>query len=628
MPPTRSRTAGLAVAVSLSFTLGFPAGPVVAAGSPVEVVEELITAVEDGRYEAVDTLVCEAERASVREMLEPAAAMDVDTAALVDSITFTVSDRAVELVAEDGDEATVRLTGEMAMDLGGADPEELARAMLADSLGEEPTDEDIETWLPLVTMSFTQSFPLDEEITLVQEGGDWVICGGLGVPADETDGSEPSVSEEGLCGLVAPAELNGLSQLSYDSSSGFGPYCTYSNSDYDAFHSASVSVEFNADAEYLAQAYGADEPIEVAGRSAWATGPDGYGANLVSQAGDDVLLVSVALPEDAPDDLDWLTQATRVTELFLPLMEEARILLVGPTPAPTPEPTPEISLCETLPLAEINELTGLGLDEAEGDPLYCNYTSSDGEPGYHVATVTIIEMPLDEYAAWLPDPVETSVGDLRAVAATGSLLVELPGGTHTLMVGGFVDPADEGAELTQEDLLSLLAERLAPAIDVPAPTVPAGQDFDLQGLEALIDENDGSSDELEPLPRPMCEYFDLDAVNRLGIIEVDVANSFFDGHCWLTSSDLMDGRGEVSAILDGLTIDDVRDWYEDGLDLTVAGRPAFAGDVDLRVETSAGGVNFSATLPEEALEAGWVASDVTIPLAELVVAAIEADLAE
>lgn len=628
MSPFRSRASRLIAAASLSLTLALPAGPAFAAGSPVEVVESLIVAVEAGDYEAVDTLVCEAERAATRAMLEPAAAMGFDLDELGAAITFSISDRAVELVSEEGEEATVRLTGEMAMDLGGADPEALARSMLAEGMGEELGEEDIETWLPLVTMSLTRSLPLDEEITLVREDDAWVVCGGLGDPVDEPEGFAPSVSEEGLCGLVQPDELSGLGELRYDSSSGFGSYCTYSNSDYEAFHSASVSIEFNADAEYLAQAYGADEPMEVAGQPAWATGPDGYGANLLTQAGDDLLVVTVTMPEDASDDLDWLSQATRVTELFLPRMEEARALLVGPTPPPTPEPTPEVSLCETLPLAEINELTGLGFDEAEGDSLYCGYTSSDGVPGYHLATATIVEMPLDDYAAWLPDPEEASVGDLRAVTIPGSLLVELPGGTHTLMVSGFIDPSGESTELTQEEMLALLAERLAPAIEVPTPAVTSGQDVDVAGLQALLEDPDATDGEAQALPRPMCDYLNLDVVNALGIIRVDVANSFFDQHCWLTSSDLTGSAGEVSAMLDGLSIGDVRAWYEDGFDTTVAGRPAFAADNDLRVETSAGGIIFDALLPQEALAAGWQATDVTIPLAEVVVAAIEADLAE
>ncbi len=630
MPPTRSRSIVLTVAACLSLGLVPAAGPVTAADGPTAAVDELIDAVEAGDFDAVDALVCEAERASVREMLDPAEAMGYDATALMAAITFQVEDRAVELVSEEGDEATVRLTGSMAMDLGGADPEQLARDLLADSLGEDLSDEDIETWLPLVSMSFTQSVPIDQEVTVVIENDTWLVCGGLGQPSDGSNVIEPSVSQEGLCGLVGPEELNGLGDVQYDSSSGFADSCTYSTSDHDTYHYATVSVDFGTDAGYLVQAYGADQELEVAGATAWATTADDYGTNLITQVGDDVLMVSVALPEDAPADLDWLTQAIGVTELFMPLMDEARDLLVGPTPPPTPEPTPEVSLCESLPLDELNELTGLGFDEAEGDSAYCSYVSSDGVPGYHMVTATLIDLPLDDYAAWLPDAQEAEVGELRAATVPGSLLVELPGGTHTLMIGGFLDPADEDLELTIEQLLVLLAERLAPAIEVPASGAGNEADLDLEGLEALIKDADGplAESDAAALPRAMCEYLDIDAVNALGIIEVDTANSFFHEHCWLSPSDPAAGYVEISALVDGLTIEDVRGWYAEGVDTTVAGMPAFAADDDVRVETSVGGINFNAVLPEAAIAAGHQSMDLLMPVAEMVVAAIEADLSE
>ena len=325
MPPTRSRSVGLIVAACLTLSLGLSAAPAVAADDPVDAVRQLIDAVEAGDFEAVDALVCEAERASVREMLDPAEAMGYDADAILQDITFRVEDRAVELLSEESDEATVLLTGNMAMDLGGADSEQLARDLLADSLGDDLSEEDIETWLPLVSMSFSQSLPIEQEITVVREDGAWLVCGGLGQPAEDLDyGIEPSVSEAGLCGLVLPDELSGLGPVQYDSSNGFADSCTYSTSDYDTYQYTTVSVEFGTDAEYLRQAFGADQSLEIAGAPAWATSLDDFGTNLITQVGDDVLMVSVVLPEDAPADLDWLSQATAVTLSLIHISEPTR----------------------------------------------------------------------------------------------------------------------------------------------------------------------------------------------------------------------------------------------------------------------------------------------------------------
>ena len=48
----------------------------------------------------------------------------------------------------------------------------------------------------------------------------------------------------------------------------------------------------------------------MAGAPAWAPGPDGFGTVLVTQAGPDIIVVTVGVPEDPPAGFDWLTQAT------------------------------------------------------------------------------------------------------------------------------------------------------------------------------------------------------------------------------------------------------------------------------------------------------------------------------
>ena len=84
----------------------------------------------------------------------------------------------------------------------------------------------------------------------------------------------------------------------------------------------------------------------------------------------------------------------------------------------------------------------------------------------------------------------------------------------------------------------------------------------------------------------------------------------------------------ISVFGDVFGIDEARSMDPDGADVTVAGRPGYMVGSDLHVETSAGTVSFTAILPDTAFEAGIVAADIIVPVAELVVAAIEADLAD
>ena len=549
MPLTRARATGLAVTTSLLLPLSGPSLPVSAADSPEDAVYQLFGAVERGDQDAIGALVCEAERAAVREMLDPSRSFGVDGAGLA----FVVDGLGVELIERSDDEATAFITGSLSLDLTDDEVEAFARAMLAADSDAELTEEDLAMMLPLMEMALSQSFPLDREVTLVVEDREWVVCGGLVDEPEEPDfGFEPSVSEEGLCGLVRPEELSALGELRYDSSNGYGGTCSYSNSDYDAYHSASVTIEIHADAEAFAQAYGADERLEVAGAPAWASGPDSYSSTLLTQVGDDLIMVSLSLPEVAPEGLDWLDQATLVTELFLTRLDEARELMVGPTPPPTPEPTPEVSLCEMLPLVELNALTGLGFDAATGNPGSCYYEQLDEEPGFHVATFTLIDLPMNDYAAFLPDLEETAVGEFRAAATEGTLLVDLPGGTHTLQVGGFVDAADASAALTGDELLRVIAERVAPAIVLPEPAA------DMAAGPSL------------------CDVVDRDALNEVTGLGLDAMSGSRDS-CELMSTDGVPGSHYVITVRNEVGLDAYRSMgaFEDG---SVAGLPALMGE--------------------------------------------------
>ena len=130
MLPTRSRVLGVAVAATLMLTLAGLAAPVAAADDPETVVNELFDAVEAGDFAAVESLVCEAERAAVREMIDPGAQLDVDASSLAEALTFAVEDRGVTVLSNDGETAIVEVTGTMSMNVDEDEIGELARSLL------------------------------------------------------------------------------------------------------------------------------------------------------------------------------------------------------------------------------------------------------------------------------------------------------------------------------------------------------------------------------------------------------------------------------------------------------------------------------------------------------------------
>ena len=590
MPPTHSHSTGLAVAVSLALVTAGLVAPVAAADSPAAAVNQLFDASESGDYEAIDTLVCEAERAAVREMLDPGEAMDMAEAR--ELVTFRLDDRDVSVVDQDGEEATVKVTGTMSIDVEEGQLEAVAVALLEAEMG-EPSDEDVEMMLPFIEMALTQSVPMDEELTVIVVDGEWVVCGGLGEPPEEIDdGFEPSVSAEGICALATPDELSAVGPLVYDSSTGFETFCNYSNSNWEDYHQTAVSIEFDQDAEYFAEAYGADEQLTIGGAAAWRPGPDGFGTNLIIQAGPDMIIITVGEPEDPPEGFDWAAQGTAVAELLMPRLADTRVDLVPPTPMPTPEPPPEVPICDEGLFAEVAATLGLGFETVASDSHSCTFMSSDGDPGFHSAFVSMIEVRMDDYRTWIGDHEDVTVAGYPAIAAAGQTVVEMPDGGRVLSFTVSLDGSDPGLSLSVDEVIEFLAERVVPQVPVVEPKTY------------------------------LCDYVDLEAVNALGILQYSGAYGFDETACTLTQDGSEQDYHSLSIYSQAQSIAEARDWYPDGSDVTVAGQPGFAVGTDLYVETSYGNLVFTAFLPLD-MTPQLEGIDINLPVAELVVAAIE-----
>ena len=407
MSPTHSRAGGLAAALSLTL-VGALALPAVAADSAEGAVNELIDAVEAGDFESIDALVCEAEREAVREQLDPGGSMGLSADEF--PLTLQVEDRALEVISEDGDEVTIRLTGTMSMNVEEDDIEALALAMLEADMGDELSEEDIEMMLPFMTMAFTQTVPMDEEITVVNEDGEWLICGGLGeASADDVDfdddfGGVAEVEPEGVCGLATAEEVTAAGVLQYDAGSGWElTSCSYQN--WETYHNATVTVELDTDAAYAAGAYGADRELEVAGGPAFTSDYDN--APLIVQVGPDMLRVEVWPPDPAPDGYDGLQQATAIAELFAPRVAESREDLIEPV---------KPLLCDLGFAADLEAALDLPMHSGSVDGEYCNFESRDAMS----VRANVSEGALDDLLTWYPDSQETTIAGLPAFEVLGA----------------------------------------------------------------------------------------------------------------------------------------------------------------------------------------------------------------
>ncbi len=401
MHPTRSRAASLLMAVTLTLVAGSVAAPTAAADSPEAAVNQLLDAVEGGDYEAIDTLVCEAERSAVRAMLDPGEAMGMAEAR--ELLTFSVADRVVEVLSEDGDEATVRFSGTMSMNVAG-DIEEVALSLLEADMG-EMSQEDIDLMLPFLEMALTQTVPVDEELTVVREDSEWVVCGGLGEPVGEDIGLDDgfsNVSSTGLCGLVAPEELTSVGPLQYDNSSGWElTQCTYSTDDFEMYHSATVTVELDTDAAYAATAYGADQELEVAGGPAFTSSAQ-FNAPLIVQVGPDMLNVTVWPPDPQPEGYDGLAQSVAIAELFAPRVAESRADLIEPV---------KPLLCDLAFAGEFEAAMGMPMHSGNVSSDGCNFESTDAVR----LRANVSQGAIDDFLMCYPEAEETTIAGQRAL---------------------------------------------------------------------------------------------------------------------------------------------------------------------------------------------------------------------
>lgn len=622
MPPTRSHARMYLAVLTLLLSGATMPTPAAAADSPEGAVNDVLDIALTRDYPRFETAVCADKRDRAAEVLDITAQMGLDAdPALLEDLVMEIRDRSFEVISDDGQTALVRVMATSSMSYPEDQVEDLVRAMLeADRGPDDPvTDEEMAFALPLMGGVLNGTFPMDEEVTVVLEDGEWRVCGGFGLDEEPLPGFEPSVSSEGLCGLVSPEEVSSVATLEYDSSSGFESFCSYSTSAFEDYHAAQVSYFGRTALADVAGIYGADQAVEVAGLPAAASGPEAFSDVLFTQIGDGILQVSIQADEP-PDGFDWLTEATLISELFVPLEAELAATAAGPeptpdpepTPEPAPEPTPEVSLCETLPLETLNELTGLGFDDASGSVDYCNYFSLDGEPGFHSLSLTLSPLELDAYRVWMTDVTELEIEGLPAISGLSQLIIELPGGSWTLNVAAAVDPADAAATLTTDELALSVAELVLPTIDVPPPV----DTFDLgTGLPEAPPE----------LPRPMCELLELDAVNALGALEYDLVTEVSHGSCAMFSSDFSDGYSQLAAYQDIYAgIEDQRAYFPEGQDIEVAGRVAFVAGPNLWFESDYGTIALQLVLPDSAVADGLDPTATMVAIAEMIQAGLEA----
>ena len=164
-------------------------------GDPAGVVKDALAKVAAKDIDGVANLACAGQADQVREQFDMAGAIGsavpgANPQDIVNSITIDTSGVTVGSATVNGDSATVPVTGTMKMTFDKEKLRPIIKQMIeAQGGGAQLTDEQIDGFLDQMAGG-GQGVPLDETMTLKQEGGAWKIC----EPSSGSDGAAPSAS--------------------------------------------------------------------------------------------------------------------------------------------------------------------------------------------------------------------------------------------------------------------------------------------------------------------------------------------------------------------------------------------------------------------------------------------------
>jgi len=529
MATIRPVSIGTVLVLALSLTLALPA---TAADSPVAAGEALLAKLASGDYATLDEVVCAAQAEAVRAQFDPASQLEdlpegMDVEELLSSLEISIEDGAVELISEEGESATVRLTGNMSFSF----------------------------------LGMSESEAIDEEVEVVLEDGEWLVCGDLGLGGSGT--SEPGgfVSEDGLCAALTIDELNALSPLQYDSSFSGMDGCTYQSASSQAgFYNVSLSIG-SGTLEQWRQFFSGGVDLTVAGSPAYSADSQLF----VELPDEEVLTVSPFVDEETrPEGFDVLAYATQIAEIALPRVPDVERFDFGSfdsEPFEQPQPIEEVDLCAALTLEELNALSPQPFDGVERQFSSCTYSSSDLASGFRVVSTSLNpDSTLETFAMFFPDGEELTVADHSAYYALEQLFVEVDG--EVFSVAAFIDDGSGEGDLTNRDYAVQIAEIVVPR---------------LPGLAA----SDGTESTGADTDTSLCDLIGLDDVNTLGLT-YDTA----DGDA--TSCDFTTSQHALRVLIEEADLDLVRSAFPGGSDTTVAGRAAYSDGRSLWVALDAG----------------------------------------
>jgi hypothetical protein len=370
-------------------------------------VETLVERIESGGFDDLAGVVCPEREDEIRTAFDPSA-----SDATFGGVQVAITDPVATVVSEDGPTAVVKLTGSMRISFDQEQARAFVRAQLEAS-GQGASDGDIDDLLAL--MFPAGDLPLDEDLTVVERDGEWLICG--------TGDGGGSFTDAGMCGLVTPDEVAALSPMPIDSNVGEGDFCQWIGASAADYFSIDVGLVRGASLDEYRDADPTSRDLTVGGLPALAS------SGQVYVAVDTGVLSVLPYVADSPDPgLDPIALAASVAELFVPRL--GQLPEIDPDDlAPGPDGGAPLFDCAVIDIEALNALSPLRYDSVSGGAGACTFASNDPAAGSPFLSVTLDPATaIEDLAVIFPDGTDGDVDGRPSFGAVDTLWVQLDDG--------------------------------------------------------------------------------------------------------------------------------------------------------------------------------------------------------
>ncbi len=178
------------VVLLLSMVLAACGGDDDGGGDPTAAVKNFVKAMEKLDVKEASKYMCAAHKGDVPDLEEnfaEFAELGLDPQEILDAFEIKMTDMKYEEKSKDGDKAVVKVTGKMAYDID-ADAMRSVFEKMLEEMGLPASDEMLDGMMEEMMGDIGAESPIDGDVNLVKEDGDWLVCDALDFLGDLDSG--------------------------------------------------------------------------------------------------------------------------------------------------------------------------------------------------------------------------------------------------------------------------------------------------------------------------------------------------------------------------------------------------------------------------------------------------------